>query len=197
MDNFEESYQSGLRLALLPLCLLCAAGGGAAGCGEVDDVAPMERPEGRFTLIDQTEWQFTESDEDPFTDRPIAVRCPTNSWGTEELDGNLAVAVTTGFCEYFAVHQETVETVYAGDVLNYRVFHFGLEADFPTRAHVALRLGERVLLDEQIEIPSDSALLAGQVEVDETVPAGTRAYFHVHNHGTNEYSLIELSAEAP
>lgn len=198
MDKFFRFFQHRLVTQLAAIASLLAL----SACGDaVEDAIetgpPVERPEGRFTLIEQTDWQFAESDDDPFTDRPEQVRCPTSSWGVEELGGETTIAVSTDFCDYFTVMQGSGAAVFAGDTLHYRIFHFGLESRNPAKAHVALRIGSDTLVDELIDIPSESNLIAGAVPVDVDLAEGTPIYFHVHNHGANEYSLIELSAEAP
>lgn len=194
MDNFCRYYQRTYIWRFAMGILLAVT----IGCSEsIPEDPPADRPDEPFALVDHTEWGFAESDEDPFVDRPVEVRCPTNSWGVEELDGQMTIAVTTDFCEYFTVMQPTVDDVWAGDTLSWRIFHFALESERPATAHVALRIGSQMLVDEEIEIPSESALLAGDIPASEDYAAGTPVYFHVHNHGANEYSLIELSAEAP
>jgi hypothetical protein len=188
MEKFAQKFQ--------PFFVLVVAF--AVGCGDSSSSSDVvDRPEGRFTLIDNEVWETTDSDTDPYTDRPTQSDCPAGSHGIEELNGEVTYAVTTDFCDYLTLTQETSAEVLARDTLHYRVFHFGLTGPDSARAHVALRLGDQPLLDEWMDIPADSALHAGDVEAGRDFPAGTPVYFHVHNHGSNEYSIIELSAEAP
>ncbi len=168
-----------------------------AGCGDEATEPPEERPQGRFALTSHENWSSANSDSDPFADRPTQVDCPANALGPEELNGENSFAVLTDFCSYVTARQSTNADVFEGDLLHFRVFHFALEAEEPSEAHVALRIGDQMLLDERIEIPSESGLLAGDVPAQTDMPAGTPVYFHVHNHGANEYSLVELTAEAP
>ena len=57
---------------------------------------------------------------------------------------------------------------------------------------MAISIGESILWEVREPIPSGSG------GYDETIPApfdaaaGEPIYFHVHNHGANEWSLIEI-----
>ena len=197
MDKFCRIFQSALRC--IAIFVVVGTVAGAAGCSAADETSDLEpvRPEGRFSLTSHDNWSTTDSDTDPFVDRPAQVDCPASSLGPEELNGEQSFAVLTDFCTYVTARQATVEDVYAGDTLNFRIFHFALEADEPSQAHVALRIGDQVLADETLAIPSSSGLIAGEMPAAVDMPAGTLVYFHVHNHGANEYSLVELSGEAP
>jgi hypothetical protein len=202
MEKFCQIFHPGVEPSARVATAIVACASFLAACGASggDDAPPIERPEGRYALTNHVNWSATDSDNDPFLDRPAQVDCPANSFGPEELNGESTFAVDTDFCDYLTARQPTTDDVFAGDTLHYRIFHFALEPEQPgttSQSHVALRIGDQVLADETIEIPSTSALLAGSFPAERDMPAGTLVYFHVHNHGANEYSLVELSAEAP
>jgi hypothetical protein len=50
------------------------------------------------------------------------------------------------------------------------------------------------VLDERIPIPRPGGLIARQRTLERALPAGAPVYFHLHNHGANSWSLVEVSA---
>jgi hypothetical protein len=54
-------------------------------------------------------------------------------------------------------------------------------------------IGESVALEYDVLIPSDFRFPSEVWVADRDVPEGTRLLFHVDNHGSNEYMLIEVN----
>jgi hypothetical protein len=54
-------------------------------------------------------------------------------------------------------------------------------------------LGGDVAWQARVPIPSGSGLLSPEWLASRELPAGTPVHFHLHNHGANSWSLIELS----
>ena len=111
--------------------------------------------------------------------------------GTESLDGEDTIAILTDFCPWATVAQTTLVDLEAGDSLNFRIWHFELTGEGPAR--IAIQIGDWVALDLQVEKPHKAQLIADTIRVPEAIPSGSQVYFHVDNHGANEYSLVELS----
>jgi len=162
-----------------------------SACDETDDrtctaqagvvVAP---PEG---------WAITPADTDPFEDRPAEVRCL--EWGVR-LEG-ASLEVNTGECAYATLVQVVPEALPVGSVLTATVAHFDLVAPERATAHVAIGLGDVVLWSRDLPVPSAAGVYPIEVPLTEPVPAGTRVYFHVHNHGSNSWFLTTIDARFP
>jgi hypothetical protein len=162
---------------------------------ETMSVHPAARARG--PLVDPNVWQTVSASEDPFDDRPATPNCPAGAYMSEILSGEEVFSVDTGACSYITVRQATLRDVAKGERLVARVWHFSLNAGESATAHVALRLGDSTLLDETVPIPSQGGLLAIDQVSDSAFPEGVPVYFHLHNHGDNSWSLVELSAGPP
>lgn len=73
------------------------------------------------------------------------------------------------------------------------LWHFELSADEPAEAHAALLVDGMPFFEERIPIPQVGGLISRQVRAARAIPAGTPIYFHLHNHGANSWSLVEVS----
>jgi hypothetical protein len=65
--------------------------------------------------------------------------------------------------------------------------------DPPTRARMAFVIGGEVALDYTTLIESGPEFPSAVWTARKDYPAGTRLLFHVENHGSNEYMLIEAN----
>ena len=168
----------------------------AFGCS--DGESPRASEPGfreRTSLIDHERFELMTASNDPFDDRPSApFECASRAYLTEDLGGEKVFSVYTESCAYATFMQPTRVPVRRGEFLNVRLWHFALIAPDPAEAHVAVGIdGTGGALEERIPIPSESALMRKTWQAPRDYPAGTPVYFHVHNHGTNEYLFIELS----
>jgi len=168
----------------------------ARATGDDDDAGSDPDGVARLMLVDHYQWRALEKSWDPFEDRPVDVRCDPAGlgFGVEELSDELAFHVRTRLCAYITAEQPSLHEVRAGDLVKVRLWYFQLTSPQPTEAHVAVQLGDELLIDERIPIPTDSGgLLTARWTASETLPAGMPVRVHVHNHGANEYGLIEVS----
>ncbi|MEQ9498047.1 MAG: hypothetical protein RIT81_14345 [Deltaproteobacteria bacterium] len=136
-------------------------------------------------------WRITTAAEDPFEDRPAAIDCIPQ---TVTVEGP-ALEIDTAACDYVTVVQPSVVDVRACDVLRATLAHAPLFFEEPAEAHVALYLGARALFDQRISIPADSDVYAIEVEAGEVIEAGTPVFFHVHNHGANNWFVTDVRLE--
>ena len=150
------------------------------------------RPRG--ALIEPERWEISSAEDDPFPDRPPDASCPAGAYMPERLGGEPVFSVDTGACSYLTARQPALRDVAPGETFVARVWHFALMADEAAEAHVALRIGDVALMDQTVQIPSAGGLLAVQQVAPRAFEAGTPIYFHLHNHGDNSWSLVELSA---
>lgn len=169
----------------------CAALLLTSACGEEE-----EPPRARASLIDHNLWERATAEEDPFADRPDSVDCPDDATEVEDFGGELTLSVDTQNCDYVTVRQPALSDIQPNESIQVRLWHFELSAVEPAEAHVAIRIGDAVVMDEHVPIPSDSELLSAEV-LDLPSAIDTPIWFHLHNHGINSYALIEISRGTP
>jgi hypothetical protein len=134
------------------------------------------------------------ADEDPFGDRPEDASCSRAGVMAETLGGERVFSVDTGLCSYLTAKQTTLGEVAAGETLKVRLWHFELSAGEPAEAHAAVVVDGLHVLDERVDIPGPGGLLVKEMRVTRAIPAGAPVFFHLHNHGANSWSLVEVTA---
>ena len=200
----------GLRLSAL------IGGMASVACSSTEE--PEQRPRG--ALVDHQKWALLEGADDPFaTERPPEVNCPPSEVAYENSGGEEAIEVNTFTCNYVSVGQASLLNVVAGDKIRLRGWRGRSTASGPAEAHIAIMLGETLLFDKTYRIPcstggplcprsddpcNDAGVSAVPpcdttvqplIEAEADAPKGSLVVFHVHNHGDNRYSLIEMSIE--
>ena len=158
------------------------------------DVTPDARLQFSYLVVADA-WRRVAFEDDPFEPPSDATCDDARGIRENQLSLEPTLEIETTFCGWGTVTQLTTVAVHEGDPINYRVWHFELIGD--TDAVVRIRLGDWDLLDETIAQPRDAQLLAQTIASPADFPAGTPVLFHVHNHGANEYSMIELSVGTP
>lgn len=166
----------------------------ASAGAPIDAGSDLEPATERTSLVDASAWQVMSASEDPFDDRPEDAACPEGAYMPEYLSGEPVFSVDTGGCKYLTARQPALRHIVAGEKLELRVWHFALHAGESALAHVAVRIGDKALLDTTVPIPSEGGLLHIEEVAPESIPEGAAVYFHLHNHGDNSWSFVELSA---
>ena len=100
--------------------------------------------------------------------------------------------VDTGSCGYLSVSQPILFEAQAGDILHIAIWHDTLTASEPATGHVAIQLGEDVMWEATIEIPSTPGAYSPKLPLDKAYPKGTPVVFHLHNHGSNNWRLLPI-----
>jgi hypothetical protein len=181
--------------AQLPCALalqIIACGGESPMAADDDAMEPEPRQ-----LVTAADWLVVPPERDVFVAmRPETVECPpSDGYAAVDFGGEPAFEVHTQFCNYLTVEQPLVDDVAAGELVNVRVWHFQLSAPEPAVGYTAVAVEGAVRWEQEVEIPADSGLLSSGWVTDHELPAGTLVQFHVHNHGFNSWSLIEITAE--
>lgn len=160
------------------------------GCAAPGD-API--PDlGARSVVFAERWESTL--EDPFPDhQPDAIDCAPAGRRVEAL----GLEIDTGLCNYALLAQPLATEVYAGEVIEISAFHDDLAANEPAQGHVAVAIDERVFWDAWVDIPSAAAPLGLTVRIDEGIEAGTDVVLHLHNHGVNAWTLLDVRARLP
>jgi len=169
----------------------------SAGCSDSPPSPGVTEPpfRERTPLIDIEAFELVDAASDPFTDRPAEpFACAIDGHIVEVFGGVLVYSVYTDKCPYVTAMQPSLADVHAGEFLRVRTWHFALVASEPAEAHLVVGIdGPTGGIDELIPIPNDSKMISKSWRAPRDYPAGTPIYFHVHNHGNNEYLMIELS----
>ncbi|MGB8328753.1 MAG: hypothetical protein WCE62_01400 [Polyangiales bacterium] len=99
-------------------------------------------------------------------------------------------------CNWITLEQPSLRAIAAGDQVEVRARHSALTAPVtspPTQAHMGFVIGDESVLDYSVLIPSDYVFPSRTWTAPKDYPAGTRLLWHVDNHGSNEYMLIEVN----
>ena len=135
-------------------------------------------------------WALASAEDDPLADeRPATVDCPVAAWGPEA--GGLEIQ--TGACNYFFATQPSRAAIEPGDAIDVVAFHQGLDAPEPAEGHVAILVGGAVIWEAYVEIPADASVIEARVIAAQAWPAGTPVGVHLHNHGYNAWTVLDVS----
>jgi hypothetical protein len=174
-----------------------------AGCSDVsnspakpadNNVAPQEpeQQETRISLIETAAWDFQSKNRDMFPDhRPTTIDCPRDEgWLIEEGE----VEVRTESCSYLSLTQESLLNIPAGNRLEFAISHSDLVFQESAMAHVALSVGGVTLWEQEIPIPSEGKIYRREIELDFDIAQRDAIEVHLHNHGSNTWSIHSLDA---
>ena len=103
-------------------------------------------------------------------------------------------------CNWLTLEQPSLRAIQAGDQVEVRTRHAALTApatDPATRARMSFVIGDQIAFDYNTLIPSASKFSTNVWTASKDYPAGTPLLFHVENHGSNEYMLIEVNILDP
>ncbi len=140
-------------------------------------------------ILDPAALEPVEAAMDPLAEhRPGDVDCPPGAWGPESG----GFEVQTGVCNYAAFDQPLPMDLEAGDEVLITFWHDSLDAPEPATAHVAVWIGDTVLWQDEVDIPSPSGQLEAAITLDEAPPEQARLGFHLHNHGFNSWRWVSL-----
>jgi mono/diheme cytochrome c family protein len=143
-------------------------------------------------LIDVDAWTFQSAAQDSLSaHRPASVECPDNSWYNE--DG--ALEVETGFCNYLSLSQPSLTGIEAGDDLHLVLWHGNLAFSSQATAHVSITVDGESVWSENVEIPSEAEIFDLRIPVNFDAPQGSKVEYHLHNHGYNTWTLLQLDVE--
>ena len=146
------------------------------------------------SLVDHDAWALVEEElTHLFPEKREEHECEQEGYKPEFLGGSYVFSVLTQFCNYIVVNQKTLEDIQEGDTLKIRFWHSQLTAPFDSLAITSIVLDEEEIWREEFRIPLlKSELSKSEWKAPRDIPAGTSIYFHVNNHGNNEYSIVEI-----
>lgn len=158
--------------------------GAVTACGPPPPTEPL-------ALVDHALWRRAAPEDDPFSAEPEVAASPCDDAGFRVEAPVLEVS--TAACDHITLTQPSLAPVRSGDLVHAVAWHVLLSAPEPAEGHMAIALGDDVIWEYRVDIPADEAILKPYVEVNEAFDAGTPVRFHVHNHGDNEWKLLEIT----
>jgi hypothetical protein len=143
-------------------------------------------------LIEVQDWAVQSAAQDSLAaHRPEDFECPDDSWYEE--DG--ALEVETGFCEYLSLAQPSKTAIERGDQLHLVLWHGDLVFEQAVKAHVAIVINGRKVWDAWVDIPTEADIYDVRVPLNFDAPVGSIVEYHLHNHGYNTWTLLQLEIE--
>ncbi len=165
----------------------------ALGIEQVVEIEVVDTVEGESSsLVDVDSWLMQSAGNDSLAaHRPADIDCPDNSWYNE--DG--ALEVETGYCNYLSLVQPSKAAISAGDRVHLVLWHGDLVFEEPATAHVAVSIAGEVIWQQEVEIPAEAEIYDLRIPVNFDAPEGSTVEYHLHNHGYNTWTLLELEVE--
>jgi hypothetical protein len=179
-----------------------ASGSGSGTSSAAAETTMADPPRLPAPLLDNAAWVVVEAADDPIlAHRPALVECGVG--GAYVEDG--AFEIDTATCNYLARSQPSLVELRAGDRVFVAAYHDTLASVEAGQAHFALLLGAVVVWQKFVPIPAspgvvDATPWQDEVIIDFDVPVGSPVGLHLHNHGYNTWTLLEVEArpaEAP
>ena len=157
---------------------------------EIEVLEEMGEPD--ISLVDVDAWVYQDAAEDSLAaHRPEDANCPDNSWYNE--DG--ALEVETGYCNYLSLAQGSLADIAAGDRVHLVLWHGNLAFEEPALAHVAVSIAGETIWESEVEIPAGADIFDKRITVPFDAPTGSKVEYHLHNHGFNTWTLLQLEVE--
>lgn len=160
----------------------------ATACGPSASETPVDEP----TLVDlirAEDWVRTPTAADPYAAlRPPDAHC---GLGSLVVTGEL-LDINTDQCAFLTLSQPLLDDVERDDEITYGLWHLPLRATSATAAAEAtaiIRFGDTVVAEHTVPIPSPERVLSNTTASPAEFAAGTTVYFHLRNHGSNEWKL--------
>jgi len=176
----------GAFVALLGACV-----DDPSGAGPTCRPAPIGD---RFALVHASLWEVVGAEDDPWAaHRPAGLACAPDSAQPEDFAGQLTFGVDTSACGHATARQALLQDACAGEQAFVWVWREALTGPEGTTSTLAVRVGDEVLWERRTPIPAPPELIAITAELGADHMQGEPIWFHVRNHGSNSYQLIELS----
>lgn len=158
-------------------------------CGGTEETPLCEV---RTSLVDHTLWVPVPAESDPF--RAEGEECDLDHMRAEDLTGEVSWTIETRGCRWGTVEQPVPFRVAAGDFVNYRLWYFSQTNFDAAEATLIVAVGDEPLWTRKVPLP---ASIGGLTYSSEPAPRdlepGEMLRFHVENHGTNSWNLIEVT----
>ena len=165
----------------------------------VPDAGPPPEPV-TVSLVDMFEFMLAPNSMDPWygdgtkADEEL---CEPSDHGPEKTEDGDWYDVDTSFCGYLTVSQPLLEDVPAGAELAVDIFHNSITEGFEGQYLLGVAMGAApadVVWTLEIDIPVSQGFITKTWTAEKAYAKGDALYFHISNHGENNWSLIGLTA---
>ena len=155
----------------------------------VTTVPPVQT---RISLVEAAAWDYQSRTRDVFADhRPQDIECDRDEgWLIEDDE----IEVRTDVCNYLSLTQESLLNIPAGSRLEFALSHGDLVYRENSSAHAALSVGGVIVWEQEIAIPSEGAIYREDIELEFEVAQRDSIEIHLHNHGSNAWTIHGLEA---
>lgn len=166
--------------------------------GGCDAEGPLPTCE-TVSLVDHEVWEPLPMEMDPFQPAPgdRIYECREGiDTGPEVVNEELQFHVLTGFCNWATYTQPLEEPLAAGEQLYLKLLVYQ-QVEFPgVVATVGVAVGEEIVFTDELIVPTaESKFYDVAVPLSERHEAGEPICFHVGNHGTNSWNIIDLAVQ--
>jgi hypothetical protein len=100
---------------------------------------------------------------------------------------------TIPLCNWITLEQPSLRRINAGDEVEIRMRHANLTGPIGGSARMMFAVGDSMAVEYEVLIPAESRIFSEVWVADRDYPEGTPLLFHVDNHGSNEYNLIDAT----
>ena len=140
-------------------------------------------------------WTLVAPAGDPWDPPADAALCGADRARVEPFGETDAFEVDTSRdCGWATAIQRALCAAAAGDAVQLRIYDFS-QATFPeAQAELAVGVSGTPVWSTHVPIPAANTLLAPRITLTDDIAAGAPVYFHVGNHRTNTWNLVEISA---
>ncbi len=163
-----------------------------------EDTGEDTGPAGWTWLVDANDWVGVDLQDDPFVkDSSGIVGCGDSDILVEDGIDDKIYSVYTTECAWHTAVQGIKYSIPAGAPMRTEFFHFPIDKnDGP---HVlSLHLGDppELVWQDEMEVPvASTGWFNGEWTSEKEWPAGTKIWWNLANHGTNEWSLVSVEVE--
>lgn len=152
------------------------------------------------SLIDNTAWSLVGVDVDPFVvdGGPSPDLCPESDIQSEDTPDGVWLDVSTEGCAWATLQQPLLHPVAAGDLVRITVVHFEILAgDTDYTLQVALGPDAEVIWTESVALGAGYEVIQATVSPSVAHAQGDPIWYHVSNHGENNWSLAAIDLLVP
>lgn len=167
-----------------------------ADVGVTEDVAEPTV----ISLIDNTVWALVDVDGDPFVvdGGPSPDLCPESDIQWEYTPDGIWLDVSTEGCAWATLQQPLLHAVAAGDLVRVTVVHFEIYAgDTDYTLRVALGADAEIIWTETVALGAGYEVIQATVSPLNDHAEGAPIWYHVSNHGENNWSLVAIDLLVP
>jgi hypothetical protein len=165
--------------------------------GQIEADVPPPVP--RTSLVDMFAWSIVASENDPWgSSAPADGICDEEAIKGETTPDGDWFDVNTSFCDYVTVVQPLTVDVAVNTELHIGIYHFVLEsAEGPFQFGVAIGDPAEVVWETTYDPDGETGTIEESWNAARAYTKGEAIYYHLSNHGSNNWSLTELTKSAP